>query len=196
MDALPPPVFLGFIAKKSHPVSPGECGGAEEICSVAPCIARYPDNWDDDPCAAPEFNGAYCVDTAAAAWQRVRESERPTAHVYAVRLFPAVFTKSSPNPRLFELDAMFPAGLPPLPSEPDLRGYERLGYDVTVHGPLDEPGWGWSCSPLSCNYMFQSHPVNRFCLIDRLEDAVAAAQDFAQNEPEPGPYVIVEVLRG
>jgi hypothetical protein len=38
-------------------------------------------------------------------------------------------------------------------------------------------------------------PVNQYCLIDTLEEAIAAAVRFSKEEPEPGPYYVVEVLR-
>lgn len=53
---------------------------------------------------------------------------------------------------------------------------------------------GFGCSPLSCNGMAEEISVNEFCLIDDLETALAAARRFGVEQPEPGPYVIVEVL--
>jgi hypothetical protein len=42
--------------------------------------------------------------------------------------------------------------------------------------------------------MAVSIPVNEFCLIDDMETALAAARRFGVEQPEPGPYVILEVL--
>jgi hypothetical protein len=53
---------------------------------------------------------------------------------------------------------------------------------------------GFGCSPLSCNGMAESLPVNDFCLIDDLETALAAARRFGIEQPEPGPYLVIEVL--
>jgi hypothetical protein len=53
---------------------------------------------------------------------------------------------------------------------------------------------GFGRSPLSCNGMAEEISVNEFCLIDGLDAAVAAARRFGVEQPEPGPYVIVEVL--
>ena len=47
---------------------------------------------------------------------------------------------------------------------------------------------------LSCNGMAESIPVNEFRLLDDLQAALAAAQRFGVEQPEPGPYVVVEVL--
>jgi hypothetical protein len=197
MISLPPPVFLGFIAKKIHPVKPEAWGGAEEVCSVSRCIAPYPDGWDDNPFDPPEFNRAYCLATADDARKRIRNADVESSRIYAIQLIPAIFTNESPTPSIYPVEELFAqhGDLPELPAEPDWDAFERLGFDVTVFGPPDSPTWGWSCSPLSCNGMHQAHRVNRYCLIDEPEDAVKAAQSFAETEPEPGPYVIVEVFR-
>ena len=55
---------------------------------------------------------------------------------------------------------------------------------------------GFGCSPLSCNGMAESTTVNDACLIDELESALAAARRFAVEQPEPGPFVVIEVLAG
>ena len=197
MVTLPPPVFLGFIAKKFHPVTPEEWDGAEEICSVSKCIAPYPEGWDDNPFDPPSFNRAYCLTTVDDAWNRVAETEKASSRVFALRLIPAVFAESL-SPTLYTADEYFNslASLPSLPDEPDLSAFERIGFDVNAKTPRENSVcWGWSCSPLSCNGMHQEFAVNRYCLIDQLDDAVKVAQSFSQTEPEPGPYVIVEVFR-
>ena len=53
---------------------------------------------------------------------------------------------------------------------------------------------GFGCSPLSCNGMAERVPVNSYCLVDGVNDAVAGAKQFAREQPEPGPYVVIEVL--
>ena len=45
----------------------------------------------------------------------------------------------------------------------------------------------------SCNYMAEEYPVNRFCLVDDLDTALAMVHDFATGNCEPGPYCVVEV---
>jgi hypothetical protein len=36
--------------------------------------------------------------------------------------------------------------------------------------------------------------VNEFCLFAELSDAIAEAERFAAEQPEPGDYYVVEVL--
>ncbi len=82
----------------------------------------------------------------------------------------------------------------PTPSqEPELRSYVRLGYDVVERNPAIGI-LGFGCSPLSCNGMAENIPVNEFCLLDDLGSAFAVAQRFEIEKPEPGPYVVIEVL--
>jgi hypothetical protein len=95
------------------------------------------------------------------------------------------------------LDALFQPSLSdlPLPTELDLSGFIRLGYDVveyTIRTPGVSPRFG--CSPLFCNYMAHLIWVNHYCLLPDLATARQVAHLFAKDPPEPGPYMIVEVL--
>ena len=82
-----------------------------------------------------------------------------------------------------------------LPPEPIAVGWAPIGYDVVSMRPAEaNMMFALDCSPLSCCSLFIEHPVNAHCLIDSWDTAVTAALAFAQTEPEPGPYCIVEVL--
>jgi hypothetical protein len=37
--------------------------------------------------------------------------------------------------------------------------------------------------------------VNRYCLMGTVNEAVMLAERFSIEEPEPGPYYVIEVLR-
>jgi len=60
-------------------------------------------------------------------------------------------------------------------------------------------------SPLWCNGWWSKVAVNRYCLLDEVEEAFRLARHFSdghQEKPgsyvgpaEPGPYFVVEVLR-
>ena len=41
--------------------------------------------------------------------------------------------------------------------------------------------------------MAEEYPVNRYCLVDDPDTALAMARDFATGNCEPGPYCVVEV---
>lgn len=201
---LPRPVFLGYCGKRYWPIPRGhslECGHqshlgffspAEEVCSVSGCIAGYPPGWFDDPFDPPVLNRAGCTNTAAAARERVPEPERPAYRIFAYQAIPAVFDKAAP-PLEAAAAALFEtySYLAELPPEQDLSGFDRLGFDVVQYSNAIN----WGCSPLSCNYMYQHHAVNRYCLLDTVEAAAEAARSFAREEPEPGPYIVIEVFR-
>jgi hypothetical protein len=118
--------------------------------------------------------------------------------VHATRLWPVLFDGS--EQRRFVLDLK---RLDQTPCHVDPVGAaSSLGFDVVSVSIAEFKGaenrcdyLPFDCAPLSCNGMAAEIPVNRWCLLDRLEDAVAAATKFAKEEPEPGPFVIVEVLR-
>ena len=72
-------------------------------------------------------------------------------------------------------------------------GWEFLGYDLAS----GSTGYGFECSPLSCNHCAENTPVNRHCLMDDLHLAVQKGIEFGnrQSGVEPGPYYLVEVFR-
>ena len=120
----------------------------------------------------------------------VPDERRAAFRVYAYRAIPLVFVGDE-SPACPPIDQLFFSDLPPLPPEPVLSEYYRLGYDVVQYAEY----LNYGCSPLSCNGMGIEHAVNVYCLLDTVSAAYAAARDFARDEPEPGPYVIFEILR-
>ena len=71
-------------------------------------------------------------------------------------------------------------------------GYRSLGVDVA--GKLFDSIAGFGCSPLSCNSMASEYAVNAHCLFDERHAALAAAERFSVEKPEPGTYFVAEVL--
>lgn len=179
------PVFLGFAAKTVHLASPGQFGAAEKVCSFSNCISGRPTGWDDDPFEEPSLNGAYLACSLGDARQRTPESESSAATYFAYRAYPVVFGFDGTS-LTFDQSPLFEDHGPELPDEPDLAGFTLLGFDVTEYPS--------GCSPLSCNGMASEQPVNRFCLLDDVGDAFRTAELFAKDKPEPGPYIVVEVL--
>jgi hypothetical protein len=56
------------------------------------------------------------------------------------------------------------------------------------------PSLGFHTSPLSSSGLFQETPVNRYCLLDTLPDALALAARCNRTPPEPEEFFVVEVL--
>jgi hypothetical protein len=63
------------------------------------------------------------------------------------------------------------------------------GYDVVSFFVQTSP----ECSPLSCNGLAATVPVNERCLFDSFDDAFAAVEKGEFEDTEPGPYRIVAV---
>jgi hypothetical protein len=179
------PFFLGFLVKEYFPAPAWE-PPITEVCSAGDCIASRPPGslnlWD--------FNRGSCWNDEASALAGVPAGEQANYRLYAYRAFPLVFDTSG-LPEQVSPDEMFFTDLPPLPPEPNLSQYEHLGYDIVQYaGYLN-----YGCSPLSCNGMASEYPTNQFCLLDSLETAYQAAIAFGIDQPEPGSYIIMEILR-
>ena len=67
-----------------------------------------------------------------------------------------------------------------------------LGFDSANKSM--ESVLGLECSPLSYNLMAIEIDTNEFCLFPSLEAAIAGADRFSVEQPEPGDYYVVEVL--
>jgi hypothetical protein len=173
---LPDFVFLGYCAKRWF----------KDIASVSDCLSKRSDKWVE----RWDFNRATLWNTEVEAWACVPEESKPEFKVFGYRILPLLFDTSGIEKQI-TIDKLFPRDVLELPSAAPPR--RRLGYDV-VERDVSMGMLGFGCSPLSCNGMAKEIPVNDFCLIDDLETAMAAARRFGIEQPEPGPFVIVEVL--
>lgn len=181
---LPDFIFLGYCAKRR--VTTPFAGREREIASVNECLSKRPDKWVDHW----DFNRATFWNTESDAWACVPDESKSQFKLFAYRILPLLFDTTGIQ-KPVTMDQLFPAALPDLPSAQPR--YQPIGYDV-VERDAATGILGFGCSPLSCNGMAESIPVNEFCLIDDLDAALAAACRFGAEQPEPGPYVIVEVL--
>jgi hypothetical protein len=103
---------------------------------------------------------------------------------FAYKMFPCRFVQGRKED--YDLSGL---NCEPLPAD-----YERLGYDA-----VNRTGCAHlECSPLFCNGRAGDIPVNRFCLIDEPDRALALALEFSGsngNGCEPGDYFALEVWR-
>ena len=185
----PGPVFLGFRAKQPWVPQPGWYeGGAknvELVCSVADCLAEPPPGWIE----RWDFNRAGCYSTEAEALATVPEGSREDFVLFAYWVLPVTVTKDGREVPV-SAGELFSPDLPPLPASETVAGYVSIGFDVAAP---TESVTGFEHSPLSCNLMAQEIAVNRYCLIERLEDALVVARRFNAEQPEPGEYIVVQV---
>ncbi len=217
----PAPTFIGLRRKERRAPPAGWCNTLQtehvvEICSVSNCIAGAPDIWLDGFGERIYWTTEKSID-AWTSTNAARQSELQSCCIdflpeerlclYAFRAFPWMFARAAP-PVLLEPRQLFAAGYALPLHEPEWSDYERLGYDVVQFEPirlLDLDGdsraessltsVSYGCSPLSCNGLACDYPVNSSCLLEDVETAFQAGLAFGREEPEPAPYVIIEVLR-
>lgn len=153
----------------------------EEICSVSGCIARNAPSECDSDTVSPW--GLYADPEQAQ--QATPVEEREQFAVYAYRLWTTQFELGSEE----LIDLWWAPDAIPIP-----KNFSRLGWDAVVGG--NEHCFG--CSPLSCNCgsdLVRCPELNRYCLVSDEQAAIQLARRFSIDQPEPGPYCVVEVWR-
>ena len=172
------PVLIGYFPKRRTP-NPG-CmipGVVEEIASVSGCIAEGPDDWIEHW----RHNELFVFDSPKVAWSFAPEAELDRFDLYGYAPYPVRFVNG--QQQAFEIPPVRPQSLP--------ADFERLGIDV-VSRSCDA---GFECSPLSCNGFAKEAAVNRWCLLDEIDDAFFLAKRVESSGAEPGPYYVLEVWR-
>lgn len=146
-----------------------------------------------------ESNAAACHVSEAAAHEFFLEGHDQPTEMYAYRAVPLIFGASS-VPQSLE-QAQLLGSRAAQPAEPDRTLYSQLGYDITecVLERGEQMGSWSGCSPLAlgCNGLApgMGSLVNRYCLANDMGTAYDMAIIFGARQPEPGPYLIVEVWR-
>lgn len=187
------PIPIGYQAKRIA-TQPDwlEAAGVEEICSVSNCISCGLETWGSNA-SQWTHNGLGLWDNEISLQDILAaEAGQAAFNIFSYLLLPVAFGPDGETP-ITHGDMPDFAGPRPAAEPPD-RTFEAIGFDC-VATEWNLPIAGFGCSPLSCNYMAREIPVNRHCLIDRLEEAIAAARHFAKEQPEPGTYYVVEVWR-
>jgi hypothetical protein len=119
--------FLGFGFRRT--VVPGvewlAGAGADEICSVADCLAKRPEGWEK----RWDFNRACCYDTEAAA--RATALGQEGFQLFAYALLEEKLDEIGKRIPVVP-DEIFVKGLPALPEALVPTGFRALGYDVQV----------------------------------------------------------------
>jgi len=174
------PTLVGYFPKQCEVPAGWQYAAATshviEICSVSGCIAPSPDGWIDHWL----HNDWGFFNTPSDAGHVVPSGSTGFV-IFAYRLLPLQFEGGETKP----------IGLGDLAVEPLPVDFRSLGFDV-VNKTFSA---FFECSPLSCNYMANEIPVNRYCLVDDPDQAVKVAERFSVEQPEPGTYFVLEVLR-
>jgi hypothetical protein len=179
---IPDPIFIGYFPKKTMGKDSWfDKTAIVEVCSVSNCMSKGPENWS----ASWKHNDWGLYDTEDLAREIIRENPE-LFDMYAYKLFPMVFDGENSDPMTIKRTA----------SE-DIVNFDFMGYDPVSR----EPGYiEFGHSPLSCNRGFEKYPVNRFCLLDHLEEAWRITAEIAKDAKderswEPGPYYLCDVYR-
>jgi hypothetical protein len=169
--------FVGYFPKRIEPAT--EAMGlpdVDEIWSLADCISEGPENW----ITFWRHNDFGAYNTSELARSVVPADRRNQFAIVAYRLWSEEFDDIGSR-AVANLESLRPIELD--------HGYRSIGFDA-VSASCGQ----FECSPLSCNGGAKQYSANRRCLFRTLDEALAAASEFARGGWEPGPYRVVEVL--
>jgi hypothetical protein len=173
-------IDAGYFAKRIEPKPEGlNAPGVVEICSVSNCISKGPEGWIGHWL----HNGLGWYNRLLDAAAVLPAHDKSTHRLFAYRIYPMFFRNGGRQA------LVLPADVRP---EPIPDTFRSLGFD-TVSRQTDA-GFGFECSPLSCNAMAAECATNTHCLFGSVEDAIAGATRFSIAQPEPGDYYVIEVL--
>lgn len=176
-------IFLGYLAKKLAPRPDWlACPNVEFVASVSECIAPAPpdriDRW--------EHNHLELYDSESLAKGIIPREDLREYIIFAYHALPRIFHDGK------ALDwypmTNFEAASPTLDDPFD----EHLGFDIVGY----TNGGFFECSPLSCNGVAKEIAVNRFCLVDDVQQAMDLAKDFSKPESRVEPaygYIVVSI---
>jgi hypothetical protein len=150
-----------------------------EICSVSTCVSEGAPGWIE----RWRHNGCGWFNTVADALAVIPPGEIHGYRLFGYRLHQERFHQGE------RLAVEVPADVCAEPIPPHFRS---VGFDAASRTAADV--LGFECSPLSCNGMAAEVATNDRCLLPTLADALAAAERFSREQPEPGDYYVVEVL--
>jgi hypothetical protein len=172
------PILIGYFPKRSAvPTDWTSNPAVKELCSVSECLAAGPPDWIQ----AWQHNALGRFDSPGIARGLVPPASMDRYRIYGYRLWPRRWVEG-------QAEAFTP---PPIAVTPLPPSFERLGVDVVS----SSTGSGFECSPLSCNHLAAEVPVNQYCLLDTMAEALDLAARAESIGAEPGPYYVVEVWR-
>jgi len=175
-------VPAGYMAKKVK--SQPDClraDGLKQLYSVSGCISEY----FCDYIPHWKHNGFWLFDspaeiTAVAAAESLNMSEQ---RIFYYEVYEKQFDEQRKIWQPFQADKSFKTEV----SAPKAKKFE--GFDVVTFSVQTSP----ECSPLSCNGLAESIPVNAHCLLPSLEEAIRLVESGAFDNSEPGPFRIFAV---
>jgi hypothetical protein len=178
----PAMIPLGYMLKRVASPAPDWMGApyVVEVHSLSGCVSLdledYVTIW--------QHNGWWLFDTADKAREAAAALKIDVGplRLFYYEAFYRQFNEFSSSWEAFE-PHQFPTDVVP-PQRSELSGFDVVTFFL---------GTSPECSPLSCNSLAASVPVNRWCLFGTLEGARAALEDGSVRNTEPGPNRIIAV---
>jgi hypothetical protein len=149
------------------------------VCGPSNCFAQEPENWIDHW----RHNDLFVFDNLERVANVLPSNGADSFLRLGLRTLPVQFGTIREGWQLgWDVEKVTPAPIP--------AGFVRLGYDVCCRSAQS----ALECSPIVCNGYADELHANRYCLLDTLAQAIAAAERFAaEGVAEPGPYVVLEI---
>jgi hypothetical protein len=151
-----------------------------DIYSVSSCMSKnFADNID-----TRKYNGYWFLDSP----QIIREIAKEHAidltgtRLFYYEVYNLEFHEDN-EWKPFEPEASFTTDI----EKPGLKNLE--GYDIVTFSCGNHA----ECSPLSCNGLADTIPVNKHCLLSSFDNAHQLLEDGKFTNSEPGPYRILAV---
>jgi hypothetical protein len=158
-----------------------ETAGVVDIYSVSACISKdfadFTGSWRhngywlfDEPATIAEIaadRGASLAGTTLFYYEALETQYDGTKHRWLG----------------YDAERHFPVA-PQVPASARLEGFDVVSFSQQTAA---------ECSPLSCNGLGVSLPVNAHCLLGDLDTAVALLEASEFNRSEPGPFRIFSV---
>jgi len=157
----------------------------EEICSASHCIAGRPEILNN----LIRFNEYGGYESPEQAWAEVPNEHLKDYDLFALGIGPFLYRDGKEEP--LDFSEMESSGISEQEISEVTENFVLLGYDAVqldYHTSL-------GCSPLSCNGQTIGVNLNRYCLVDTENEGIELARRFSIDNPEPGPYCLVEVWR-
>ena len=153
----------------------------EDIYSVSGCVSRnfcdYISLW--------KHNGWWLFDTPEKIAQvaEIKHVDLSEYKIFYYEIYEKQFDDKTAAWELFEPEKSLETKVVP-PSNRSLAGYDVVSFFARTSP---------ECSPLSCNSLAETIPVNAHCLIPSLDEAIRLVEAGAFENSEPGPYRIFAV---
>jgi hypothetical protein len=175
-------VPAGYMAKKVESRPDWlKSDGLRDLYSVSGCVSKY----FCDYIPHWKHNGFWLFDTPVeimfvAAAESLNTSDQT---IFYYEVYENQFDDDRKVWQPFQADESFKTQVRP-PTAKKLEGFDVVTFSVQTSP---------ECSPLSCNSLAESIPVNAHCLLPSLEEAIRLVESGAFDKSEPGPFRIFAV---